>query len=215
MAEEITAALRVLTAVFSPYPRRPVLDRCPHCGPPVRVDDHDLFWLTIKLGNTIGDRTDLKALLPRLLEKLATSNELDPNIVLGKLSKEQWRTWPPAEQQAIDNYLDAVWHSVLAEFPAPPGSLSDPAEFLAAVAAAAIAPDRFLATWDKTATQSADRHLAMLVNQTFAVMGLPATLTAWLRRDTMRHRLLQAYERDHATPWADSLAQAHDTISLL
>ncbi|WP_157555368.1 hypothetical protein [Nocardia crassostreae] len=196
---------------FSPrHSRRPVLDRCPHCGPPIRVADHDLFWLSIKLGNTVGDRTDLKALLPLLLERLTTSNELDATIVLGKLPRAQWRTWPPAEQRAIEDYLDAVWNSLLAEFPARLGSLADPAEFLAAVVVANIEPGRFLAVWEATENQPADRHLAALVNQSFAAPALPATLIAWLGRDAVRQRLLRAFERDHATPWAESLAQAYD-----
>jgi hypothetical protein len=37
---------------------------------------------TGSLGNTVGDRDDVKSLLPLLLERLLTSTELDPGIVL-------------------------------------------------------------------------------------------------------------------------------------
>jgi hypothetical protein len=59
-----------------------------------------------------------------------TSAELDPAIVLGKLPREQWRTWPKAEPDAIDSYLDAVWRSLLAEYPSQVGSFLDPTTFL-------------------------------------------------------------------------------------
>jgi hypothetical protein len=37
--------------------------------------------LTFSLGNTVGDRDDVKSLLPLLLERLVASDELDPAIV--------------------------------------------------------------------------------------------------------------------------------------
>ena len=64
------------------YPRRAVLDGCPHCNGSVLVDEHDLFSLTISLGNTVGDRADVKALLV-LPERLLLSDDLEPVIVLG------------------------------------------------------------------------------------------------------------------------------------
>ena len=116
MDGELAAAVARLREAFARYPRRAVLDGCPHCRGPVPVDDRDLFSLTISLGNTVGSREDVKALLPMLLERLVTSMELDPGIVLGKLPHEKWRAWPRAEQDAVDGYLDAVWRSLLAEY---------------------------------------------------------------------------------------------------
>lgn len=121
--------LAQLGQVFAPYPRRAVLDGCPHCRTSTSVDEHDLFSLTIRLGNTVGDREDVKSLLPLLFERLVTSNDLDPGIVLSKLTQEQWRTWPPVEQRAIEEYLDAVWRSLLAEFPSRVGAFVDAAKF--------------------------------------------------------------------------------------
>ncbi len=78
-----------LREAFAGHPRSAVLDGCPHCRGSVRVDDADLFSLTISLGNTVGDRDDVKSLLPMLLERLITSTELCPEIVLGKLAQER------------------------------------------------------------------------------------------------------------------------------
>ncbi|MCW3839719.1 hypothetical protein ONA70_06370 [Micromonospora yasonensis] len=93
------------------------------------VDEHDLFSLTISLGNTVGSREDVKSLLPVLFERLVMSDELDPSIVLGLLLREEWRTWPGAEQDAVDRYLEAVWRSLLAEYPSRLGSFLDAVTF--------------------------------------------------------------------------------------
>jgi hypothetical protein len=145
---DLIAAVARLQEAFAWYPRRAVLEGCAHCRGSVPVDDHDLFSLTISLGNTVGSRDDLKSLLPMLLERMVTSTELDPAIVLGKLPREQWRTWPEAEQGAIDSYLDAVWRSVLAEYPSQVGSFLDSATFLDAVVAAGESVGRFLDIWE-------------------------------------------------------------------
>ncbi|MFI6783387.1 hypothetical protein [Micromonospora sp. NPDC050276] len=111
MENELRAALAGVRDTFGRYPLRAVLDGCPNCRGSVLVDEHDLFTLTVSLGSTVGGRADVKALLPVLLERLLGSDDLDPDIVLGKLPYQEWRTWPRVEQQAIDAYLDVVWRS--------------------------------------------------------------------------------------------------------
>ncbi|WP_203920703.1 hypothetical protein [Rugosimonospora africana] len=175
------------------------------------VDEHDLFSLSISLGGTIGGRDDVKSLLPLLLERMVTSMELDPGVVLGMLPREEWRTWPEAEQESVDSYLDAVWRSLLAAYPSNVGSFVDTVTFLVAVSTAESV-DRFLDVWDDTLGSAADRHLADTVNGlNFAARG-PRTLDAWLRRATVRDRLYEAFERDHDSNWADDLAQAYDLL---
>jgi len=208
----LSAAVARLQEAFVRYPRRAVLEGCPHCRGPVPADDHDLFALTISLGNTVGSRDDLRSLLPLLLERMVTSAELDPVIVLGKLPREQWRTWLEAEQDAIDGYLDAVWRSVLATYPSQVGSFLDPATFLDAVVASGETAERFLDAWDVTFSPAADRHLADLVNDLNFADRRRTMLAAWLCRETVRDRLYRAFERDHATSWGDDLARAYDLV---
>ncbi|MFG3700643.1 hypothetical protein ACGF5C_22395 [Micromonospora sp. NPDC047620] len=203
-----------LQEAFARYPRRAVLEGCPHCRGPVPVDDHDLFSLTISLGNTVGNRDDLKSLLPLLLERMVSSTELDPAIVLGKLPREQWRTWPEAEQGAVDGYLDAVWRSLLATYPSQVGSVPDPATFLDAVVAGGESVERFLDAWDVTLGSAADRHLAATVNGLNFADRRSAALAGWLRRETVRDRLYRAFERDHAVSWGDDLAWAYDLVRM-
>ncbi len=122
-------ALRDLEQAFAKYPRRPVLERCSHCGPPVRVADADLFWLSLKLGNTVGGDDDVKALLPLLFERLTTTDELDPDMILGKLAHLNWRSWPTAERNAVNAFLDQVWLVLLSEPQPSTGGFTDAAGF--------------------------------------------------------------------------------------
>lgn len=210
---ELATALERLGQAFAPYPRRAVLDGCPHCRTSTSVDEHDLFSLTIKLGNTVGDREDVKSLLPLLFERLVTSNDLDPGIVLSKLAQAQWRTWPSVEQQAAEEYLDAVWRSLLAEFPSRIGAFVDAVEFLDAVLSTGAGTERFLTAWSTILGPAADQHLAQLVN-TGSFAGRRRQVTAaWVCRDAIRDRLLTAFERDHNAAWADDLAMAYDILS--
>ncbi|MFB8006733.1 hypothetical protein [Nocardia sp. NPDC056000] len=192
-----------------------MLERCPHCGPPVRVDDADLYWLAIKLGNTVGDREDVKALLPLLLARLVASDELDPEIVLGKLAQANWRSWPSTEQSTIEGFLDSVWGAVLTEFPSETGAFTSPAEFLRAIAAIGLDPAPYLRAWESTVGVSADRHLAELVREAVYRPDRMDRVTAWLRRDEVRDRLFRAFERDHAAAWGGEFAQAYDLAAML
>ncbi|AYF74862.1 hypothetical protein D7D52_14430 [Nocardia yunnanensis] len=210
MTEGITAALRDLSAAFAPYPRRPILDRCPHCGPPVQVADADLFWLSIKLGNTVGDSADVKALLPLLLEHLATTNELDPTIVLGKLTQWDWRSWPPVEQAAIDRYLNQIWLALLSQSPSRIGAFADPAAFLEALSAVNVPLEPFLSRWDSMQDKEADHSLAKFI-VSLPVQPCSPELQAWIARKDVQDSLLRAFERHHTDPQqADTFANAYD-----
>lgn len=213
MDGDLAAALARLDQVFASYPRRAVLDGCPHCRPSTRADEHDLFSLSLHLGGTVGTREDVKSLLPLLFERMVTSGELDGSIVLSTLTREQWRTWPQAEQQAIDDYLDAVWRSLLTEFPSRIGAFFDAAAFLGTAALTGDGIDGYLSVWDTILVPDADQHLAQLVNDHDFADPRRGSLTSWLRREATRDRMLTAFERDHNAAWADDLAMAYDLLS--
>ncbi|WP_328522736.1 transposase [Kribbella sp. NBC_00359] len=197
---------------FAPYPRRAVLDGCSHCRPSRPVDEHDLFSLTIRLGNTVGSREDSKSLLPLLLERLVACNELDPGIVLSNLSREQWRTWLPVEQQAVEEYLDRLWRSLPTELPSRIEAVLDAAESLDAAALTGDGIDRFLAACNTLHGAAPDQHLALLVNGYGFADPHRKVTTAWLCREAIRDRLLTAFGRDHDSAWADDLASAYDIL---
>jgi hypothetical protein len=193
MDPALAKAIADIEAMFAGYPRRAVLEGCPHCVGDVRVEDHDLFSLTIRLGNTIGTEADVKALLPTLLRNLVTGDELDPGIVLGKVAP----SWLEPERLAVERFLDVVWQRLLAEFPPNLGAFHDVPTFLRAVPN----PDHFLASWPHGSAP--DRHLAAYVL---------ATTDDWAHRNEVRDRLLEAFERDQDEPWADEFAVAHDFV---
>lgn len=201
-----------LRGVFGRYPRRAVLEGCPHCRGSVAVDEHDLFSLTISLGNTVGTGDDVKSLLPLLLERLVTGDELYPSMVMAKLVQGGWRAWPAAEQEAIGGYFVAVWRALLAAYPSQVGSFCDSAEFLGSVGEITDT-SRFLDDWDAIRGSAADHHLADLVGGWVSGVRLSAEVLDWLRRDATRERLHGAFERDHDAPWADDLARAYDLLA--
>ncbi|MEV4113405.1 hypothetical protein [Nonomuraea sp. NPDC049695] len=147
-----------------------------------------------------------------LLERLVTGDELDAGIVLGKPAAQGWRTWPRAEQDAIEGYLMAVWRSLLSAYPPRAGSFGDAAGFLGAAGGLTGDAGAFLVEWDSAPGPAADRHLADLVIEWAAGTRLPAEVLMWLHRDLVRDRLLAAFERDHDTPWADDLARSYDLL---
>lgn len=214
MTDGIAAALHDLEQAFARYPRRLVLERCPHCGPPVRVGDADLFWLSLKLGNTIGTADDAKALLPLLFERLVTTEELDPDIILGKLANLNWRSWSPAEQNAVDTFLDQTWRVLLSEFPPRTGAFHDAASFLRSLTAATLSPTRFLAIWDETTGQSADRHLATFIEGAQFSTRLDPAIRKWITRESLQTRLFHAFERESSDPtWSAAFANAYDLVA--
>jgi hypothetical protein len=175
------------------------------------VAGHDLFALSLRLGNTVGTADDVKSLLPRLLTRLVESDELDEHIVMGKCL--DWSAWPLGERAALDRYLHAVWRSLLARYPARTGSLTDAACFLGAVAP--LYRDRvvvFPQMWRAINPPAADRHLADLVHAWVAGADLPAPVVAWLRRPVVRGYLFLAYIRQRDAPWSGELAAAYDYL---
>jgi len=64
-----------------------------------------------------GDSDCYKHFLPRIFELIVTNGERykspDREFVLSILHYGEWRTWPEAEQRAIEAFLRAVWETVL------------------------------------------------------------------------------------------------------
>ena len=62
--------------------------------------------------STLGNIDDFRHFLPRILELLADNldQEMDPEEALAKLTYGQWQQWPANEQNAIRQYLQALWN---------------------------------------------------------------------------------------------------------
>ena len=120
---DFNAALEGLYHVFAPYPFRANMECCiPHCfeqseidalgAKPLRLlEERELSSFACSLLLTCGEVEDFKHFLPRLFELTATSglDLTDAEIVIGKLGRAEWRTWPVLEQAAVNEFLDAWW----------------------------------------------------------------------------------------------------------
>jgi len=84
-------------------------------GTPLRkLTSEQLTIFTGKAMTTWGDVPDFKHFLPRMLE-LAALHDAPYGfwIIIDKLEYGHWRTWLQSEQQALEEYLLALWINLL------------------------------------------------------------------------------------------------------
>jgi hypothetical protein len=104
-ASDLAGARQRLAAAFAAYPARHPVAGCPCC---VTAEDQqalaggDLGRFSAKALTTWGAVEDFKHFLPRLLD-------FDLDRSLNKLAYADWRQWPQPEQQAVEEYLVALW----------------------------------------------------------------------------------------------------------
>src|SRR5262245_49491056 len=136
--DELAAAIERLYAAFQHYPLPATNYPCPCChsvgaerplySRPLRhLSPEDLERYAIDALLTWGGLNEFRHFLPRIFEIAATAERFafaDPEIVFSKLHHGEWRTWPQAEQEAIQAFLLAVWRAALAQ--PPPEDLSLP-----------------------------------------------------------------------------------------
>ncbi|TXC68235.1 hypothetical protein FSZ31_11140 [Sphingorhabdus soli] len=118
-----------LEAVYREFalPRPPVIAGCPCCistrGCDVllstslrQISGQQLWRYVSGAFLTVGDEADFRYLLPRILDISVNdpANANDPQIVIGKLGLANLRNWTTAEQQVIEEFLDAWFDRALA-----------------------------------------------------------------------------------------------------
>jgi hypothetical protein len=113
-----------LYVTFGAYPLTS-LDGCPCCVSVAdkgqvthralrELTEQDLGRYAGKAMTTWGTVEDFKHFLPRLFELMAAFRApYEEYIVFSKLDYGHWRTWPPLEIEAIEQYLLALWDVVL------------------------------------------------------------------------------------------------------
>jgi hypothetical protein len=101
----------------------PHVEGCPHCvtdfdhariySRPLRLlTAGDLARYAFKAMTTWGDEHDFRHFLPRILELMVSGDPdwwVDTEVVLGKLARANWRTWPEREQAAVRSFLRVRW----------------------------------------------------------------------------------------------------------
>jgi hypothetical protein len=127
--DELTAAVAGLYRAFAAVPKPVRLDYCDHCFlaeeeqallaavPLTELSGEALQPYAANVIFTVGGPDDYRYFLPRLLELVARGEFDWPDLemVIGRLRFAQWDTWQAGEQDAIREYLRALWHGTLRE----------------------------------------------------------------------------------------------------
>lgn len=123
---------RVLEAVNAVYrtfnrPRPSTIQGCPCCidtrntdvllTTPLRQISGQALWRYVSGAFlTVGDEADFRYLMPRIFEVSVfdPANANDPEIVLGKLTLANWRSWAADEQAVVEAFIYAWFEQALA-----------------------------------------------------------------------------------------------------
>ncbi|WP_139923886.1 hypothetical protein [Hymenobacter sp. DG01] len=126
MNSKLQTSIENLYSVFAKYPLNPHMDGSPLHSDlliwnrtlatrPLRelsVDHLGIFYF--KVMTTWGDVDDFRHFLPRISELLATLDTgWEEWVALDKLRYGHWQTWPVSEQNAVKDYLLALWNKLL------------------------------------------------------------------------------------------------------
>ncbi len=200
-------------------------------------------WKAITTWGTVDD---FKHFLPRMLELIAFPNS-DPqptlehgvpacvelDMVSGKLEYGQWHRWPKAEHNAIQEYSESLWASILATMPSTePCGVWTAQNELHVLSSFHEDLTPFLLRWETDAADPTDgfiaaAHLAVSVLDvqrrlldlcsTKRELAPPAGTTNdqtlnWLASDRVAELLEAAFFRWAESPYAETISQAHDWL---
>ena len=170
---QLAASISRLYTAVAPYRLRPHMDAYPCCvydRDQRRVSSQSLRALTVadlekyafKAMSTWGDDRDFRHFLPRLFELQALEGlaPWDVEILFGKLAYAHWRTWPEAEQRAVEEYLAAVWQYLLVSRESD--IVID--EYLCGIAQAVDDLSPFLSVWEQGDHPTAVRNFIAFVD---------------------------------------------------
>lgn len=173
-------AIESLYVAFSQYRLRERIAACNHC----HDSDDDRLLRSKKLREletqelhhyiwdamtSWGDDYDFRHFLPRILEIYAldenlTAQFVNPEIVLGKLQYAKWTNWPAKEQEAVKQYLSALWLSKINhDFPWEDFSPSFIEDWLCAIGQAEDDLNPYLAEWLAARSSEAIGNLSHLI----------------------------------------------------
>jgi hypothetical protein len=206
---ELQVSIQQLYEVFSSYPVAEKMDVCPcGCNRAARVGDlyakplrelerDQLDFYAFCALTTMGNETDFKHFLPRILElSVAVLQDLrlytDFEVITGKLSYTRWRRWPEPERLAIQSFFQTLWRDVLNEKPEPEMEWEDTEKWLCAIAQAEDDLTPYLAIWVAEDSLEADLALTGLLLQSAVVRDGGSDRNAfWNRRDDQYQQLRQ------------------------
>jgi hypothetical protein len=187
--DQLHEAVEGLYDTFSRYKLAQHVEGCPccvteadgamiHSAPLRQLGAEKLSEFAHSSMTTWGSVDDLRHFLPRLFELVANHEDrrlVDLEILFGKLAYGHWKTWPTAEQQAIVQFLHAMWRSVLSRFPQPDRNVD---AYLCAIGQAEDDIRMYLDEWNVAGSAPAACNFASFVHWNTAL--IPARrLTRW------------------------------------
>ena len=211
---ELRTAIENLYAVFGAYPLRDDTNACTCCHNP--EDERRIHKASLRILKpehleqfatdalfVWGNVDDYKHFLPRIFE-LAVAHEgefVDQAIVFNKLHHGEWRSWPDAEQQAVEHFFEALWPCVLNVQPHEFYGV-EIEDWLCGIAQALADLSPYLNAWVAIETENARLNLARFIADTD--FGNPsrhayafweeraelfAQVAAWVRSDVVRAKM--------------------------
>ena len=169
VGQGLAKAIEALYHVFGRYPLVQHVEGCSCC---VSASDEDrlhikslrnitadeLHRYAFKAMTTWGTTEDFKHFLPRLFELVTAeesiTDEIDAEVLFGKLTYAKWLRWPLQEQKAVKDYLDALWLFLLS---LPPDVVTLDG-FVCAYGQAVDDLAPYLEVWANTTTAFSPRH---------------------------------------------------------
>jgi hypothetical protein len=236
--KDFTDSLEQLYETFSSYTFRPDMPCCiPHCfdqseieflgsKPLCKLTAEELSSFTSSLMLTCGETPDLKYFLPRVFE-LAAQNAFvwpNPEIVLGKLSRAQWKDWPEDERKAVRAFLKAWWRYRL-QLPDIGAGMTSFEDCLAALCCTHDDLTEYLQIWLETTELVAVEHLTAFyfahgttiwlggTFNSFVEKSSVATIKRWLQSDATLSYLERAFFAHEDSSIAEAISMAHLTLS--
>ncbi len=225
-------AIEKLYATFASYPLHHPVVGCTCCVSKAdqdritskalrQLDGSDLERFTWKAMSTWGDENDFRHFLPRVLELMSDAQERrnlpDLFVVFGKLSYGHCEMWPKQEQEAITNYLLALWRWILAGHPGREEESLVASAYLEAMLDGIDDFAPFLNAWPDMRMPSSLRQLSELIRN--HSWGCPLAqnkqILAWLREDGPKEMLEEGFYAYMDEGWAEELALAVEVLEWL
>ena len=176
---------------YSEYPneRDEVADRLLYTD--LRETDlKDIAFYAFKATYTMGDESNFKYFLPRILELLAaevlgTKWAIDiRDLNLFTKPSAELATWPEDERTAVENFLQNLWKCMLLTY----RDHQKPVEFLGWISDAIHDVEPYLQFWLHCKSKDAAQHLAEAVIEVYEA-HIPTKIGVWLVNDAVKNRL--------------------------
>jgi hypothetical protein len=212
-ANNLDQAIEGFYSAFAGYPLPKFTDPCMHChsfeeelkvhAQPLReLDLEHLRDYAVDALNVWGDLDVFKHFLPRIFDLVAnlpdpSSSLIDTEIQFGKLRHGDLRTWPKAEQNAVESFLHAVWKGVLNDPPLD-DSYADVECWICSIGQCEEALGPYLREWIEDERQSAILALSSFL-RTSAILreGRTGWNAFWKGREA-QYMQLQEWARSSA-----------------